>query len=286
MVRRRAAQPLRDVRRHVSSGLIYLGLVAFAAWSLFPIFWVGLTSLKNNRQALELPPAIFFTPVISNYPGVFDRVHNFVGIVANSVLVAVVGTGVIVLLALPAAYGLSRFVHARRHWIGIAILSARAFPPIAVAIPLFLLMQSVNMIDTVQAVIIANVSFSLPFAIWMFYGFIETLSIEIEEAAIIDGASRLTIMTRIVGPLIMPGIGATAILVSIVAWREFLYPLVLTSSDARTLPVVVGEFITEYGINWGELCAFAVITIIPVMIFSVFAGKYIIAGFSGGGVKE
>jgi multiple sugar transport system permease protein len=118
----------------------------------------------------------------------------------------------------------------------------------------------------------------------MFYGFIESLPIEIEEAALIDGANRLTILWRIVFPLILPGISATAILVSIVAWREFLYPLILTSRDARTLPVVVGEFITEFGINWGELCAFAVITILPMVAFALFSWKYLVRGFTGGGV--
>ena len=112
----------------------------------------------------------------------------------------------------------------------------------------------------------------------------EALSIEIEEAALIDGASRVTILWRIVLPIIAPGIAATAILVSIVAWREFLYPLVLTSRDARTLPVVVGEFITEFGINWGELCAFAMITIVPVTLFALFGWKYLVRGFVGGGV--
>jgi multiple sugar transport system permease protein len=264
---------------------VYGFLLAYVLWSLFPVLWVALTSLKNNRQALETPPSLFFDPVLTNYAGVFERVHEFPAVIVNSIVITAGSTLMIVALALPAAYGLSRFVRVDRRLVGIAILSTRAFPPIAIAIPLFLLMQAAGLIDTRQSVILANVSFSLPFAVWMFYGFIESLPIEIEEAARIDGASRLTILARIILPLILPGIGATAILVSIVAWREFLFPLVLTSRDARTLPVVVGEFITEFGINWGELSAFAVITIVPVAVFSIFAGKYLIRGFSGGGVK-
>jgi multiple sugar transport system permease protein len=275
----------RHPRRRLTAVTIYGLLLAYTVWSLFPVLWVGLTSVKNNRQALETPPSLIFEPVLANYPGVFDRVEDLPSVIFNSILIAAGGTFVIIVLALPAAYGLSRFVHSRRRIIGVAILSTRAFPPIAIAIPLFLLIQAAGFIDTPQAVILANVSFSMPFAIWMFYGFIESLSIDVEEAARIDGASRLTILTRIIFPLILPGIGATAILVSIVAWREFLYPLVLTSRDARTLPVVVGEFITEFGINWGELCAFAMITIVPLMIFSVFASKYLIQGFSGSAAK-
>ncbi len=278
-------QRMRTARRRLIRVGIYGFLGAYALWSLFPIAWVALTSLKNNAEALETPPSLVFQPIFSNYANAVARVDNFGAVMQNSVIIAAGSTLVIVLLALPAAYGLSRFIHARRSVVGIVILSTRAFPPIAIAIPLFLLMQSVGLLDTRQAVILANVSFSLPFAIWMFYGFIESLSIEIEEAARLDGASRMTILTRIVIPLILPGVGATAILVSIVAWREFLFPLILTSRDARTLPVVVGDFVTSFGTNWGELCAFAIITIVPVSVFAVFAGKYLVQGFSSGGVK-
>lgn len=275
----------RVARRRLIDAAVFGLLLAYALWSLFPVLWVALTSLKNNRQALETPPSLIFEPVLSNFPGVFERIHEFPVVIVNSIAIAAASTFTIVALALPAAYGLSRFVTARRRLVGVAILSSRAFPPIAIAIPLFLLMQAVGLIDTQLAVVLANVSFSLPFAIWMFYGFIESLSVEIEDAARIDGASRLVILTRIIFPLILPGIGATAILVSIVAWREFLFPLVLTSRDARTLPVVVGEFITEFGINWGELSAFAMITIVPVAVFTIFAGRHLIQGVSGGGVK-
>jgi multiple sugar transport system permease protein len=264
--------------------LVYTLLIGYAIWSLFPVVWVALSSLKTNVQVLAMPPQLLFEPTLENYPGVFERVRDLPRIILNSILIAAGGTALIVVLALPAAYGLSRFVHARRTAIGATILSTRGFPPIAIAIPLFLLMLNANLIDTHVSVILANVSYSLPFAIWMFYGFVEALSVEIEEAALIDGASRLTILWRIVLPIIAPGIAATAILVSIVAWREFLYPLVLTSRDARTLPVVVGEFVTEFGINWGELCAFAMITIVPVTLFALFGWRYLVRGFVGGGV--
>jgi ABC-type glycerol-3-phosphate transport system permease component len=272
-------------RRSIPASTIaaYGVLLAYAAWSVFPVLWVALTSFKTNVQALAIPPQLVFTPTLANYGGAIDRVDDFPRVVFNSLFIAAGSTLVIVVLALPAAYGLSRFVHARRTAIGATILSARGFPTIAVAIPLFLLMLNANLLDTHVSVIAANVSFSLPFAIWMFYSFIQAVSFEIEEAALLDGASRLTVLVRIVFPIIIPGVAATAILVSIVAWREFLYPLVLTSREARTLPLVVGEFITAVGTDWGQLCAFAVMTIAPVAIFAVFSWKYLVRGFVGGG---
>lgn len=272
-------------RKRAWLAAVYAFLVLYAVWSLFPVIWVFLTSFKTNVQALATPPQVFFEPTFDNYPGVFETVFQFPRIFLNSVIIAAVGTAVIIVLAVPAAYGLSRFLRVRRGRLGLGIISARTFPPIALAIPFFLLMQSAGLIDTRVSVVVANVAFSLPFAIWMIFGFVESLPIEMEEAAMVDGCGPLRTLTRIVLPLILPGVGATAILVTIVAWREFLFPLVLTSRNAETLPVVVGEFITEYGLHWGQLSAFAMITILPVVIFSAVAGKYLVLGFSGGGVK-
>jgi multiple sugar transport system permease protein len=263
----------------------YAFCCAYAVWSLFPVVWVLLTSFKQNVDALAVPPTVIFRPVFSNYPGVFDTVDNFPAVLLNSIVVALAGTAIIVVLGVPAAYGLNRFTRIGRSKIGLSIISVRTFPGIAIAIPLYLVMQAAQLLDTRTSVILANVAFSLPFAVWVIYGFIETVPMEIEEAAAIDGCSAVATLWRVVVPIILPGIGATAILTTIVAWREFLFPLVLTSHDARTLPVVAAEFITGSGIDWGQLSAFAVITILPMAVFSAFVGKYLVLGFSGGAVK-
>jgi multiple sugar transport system permease protein len=273
-------------RRSWAKGGVYLFLGGYAAWSLLPVLWVLLSSFKSNVDVLTVPPKLVFTPTLSNYPGVLETVPGFWHVALNSVVVAAVGTAVIVGLALPAAYALNRFTRVRRGRLGLSIISARTFPTIALAIPLYMLMQSAGLLDTKTSVILANVAFSLPFAIWMIYGFVDSVPREIEEAAAIDGCSRLGTLIRVVTPTILPGVGATAILTSVVAWREFLFPLVLTSSNAQTLPVVIGNFITGSGTDWGQLCAFAVITIAPVAAFSLFVGKYLVLGFSSGGVKQ
>lgn len=264
---------------------VYGGLLVYSIWALFPIIWVILTSLKNNAQALSVPPQIIFRPTGANYSNVFHTVYDFPDVVANSIVIAAIGTAIILLLAVPAAYGMSRLIPFGRKTMSFGIISARTFPTIGLAIPLFLLMQDGKLLDTRPAVIIANVAYSLPFGIWMIFGFVETIPIELEEAASLDGCSRLGTLVRIVVPQLLPGLGATAILTSIVAWREYLFPLILTSRNARTLPIVAGSFITDVGTNWGGLCAYAVMTIVPIAIFCAVVGKFLVRGFIAGAVK-
>jgi multiple sugar transport system permease protein len=269
----------------ISQALIYGALIIYAAWAVFPIFWVVLTSFKTNAEALAVPPKLLFQPTFSNYSDVFKTVYEFPAVVVNSVMIAAIGTSIIVILAVPAAYGLSRLLPLGRDTMSFGIISARTFPTIGLAIPLFILMQNANLLDTRAAVIVANVAYSLPFGIWMTFGFLESIPIELEEAALLDGCSRLGALVRVVIPQLLPGLGATAILTSIVAWREYLFPLILTSRDARTLPIVAGSFITDTGTDWGGLCAYAVMTIVPIAIFCVVTSKFLIRGFIAGAVK-
>ena len=278
--RRAAARP-----RVVGRAGLYAVLCAYALFTLFPLLWVLLTSFKTNVQALASPPVLVFAPISDNYVNVALRVHDFGRVFLNSVVVAAASTAGILVLGTPASYGLSRFVFRGSGLLGFSILSTRTVPRVAIAVPLFLLMKDVGLLDTWSAVILANIAYSLPFGIWMIVGFVEAVPLELEEAARIDGCSRFGAFARVVVPLILPGLGATAILTTIVAWNEFLMPLVLTSRDARTLPVVVGQFITEYGIDWGQLSAFAVLTILPVVLATVFIERYLIGGLTAGAVK-
>jgi multiple sugar transport system permease protein len=271
--------------RLLSPGLVYSALIIYCVWAIFPILWVLLTSFKTNAEALTVPPQIIFRPTISNYADVFAAVYQFPTVVINSVVIAAAGTAAIVLLAVPAAYGLSRFVPWGRNAVSFGIISARTFPTIGLAIPLFILMQNATLLDTRPAVIIPNVAYSLPFGIWMIFGFMESIPIELEEAAMLDGCSRIGALARVVVPQLIPGLGATAILTSIVAWREYLFPLILTTRNARTLPVVAGSFITDVGPNWGGLCAYSVLTILPIAIFCAVTARVLARGFIAGAIK-
>jgi multiple sugar transport system permease protein len=272
-------------RQRLGRVLRYGTLLIYSVWAAFPIVWVVLTSFKTNAEALAVPPQLVFQPTFSNYADVFAAVYQFPTVVANSVVIAAAGTAAIVALALPAAYGLSRLIPWGRNAVGFGIISARTFPTIGLAIPLFILMQNARLLDTRSAVIIANVAYSLPFGIWMIFGFLDSIPIELEEAALLDGCSRVGALLRVVVPQVLPGLAATAILTSVVAWREYLFPLILTTRSARTLPVVAGSFITDVGPNWGGLCAYSVLTILPIAIFCAVTGRVLVRGFVAGAVK-
>jgi multiple sugar transport system permease protein len=278
-------EPREQTLGTVAQAIVYVCLGLYALWSLFPILWVLLISLKTSAEALVVPPQLIFRPTLANYRQVFQTVYDFPKVILNSVVIAAVGTFIILVLAVPAAYGLSRLLPLGRNAMSFGIISARTFPTIGLAIPLFLLMQNARLLDTHASVIIANVAYSLPFGIWMIFGFLESIPVELDEAAQLDGCSRLGALVRIVLPQLLPGLGATAILISIVAWREYLFPLIFVSREARTLPIVAGSFITNSGTDWGGLCAYAVMTIVPIAIFCAVTGKFLIRGFVAGAVK-
>lgn len=275
----------KRARIALSQALIYGVLVVYSVWAVFPIIWVLLTSFKTNTEALSVPPKLIFEPTTSNYVSVFATVYDFPTVIVNSLLIAACGTVIIIAVALPAAYGLSRLLPLGRNALSFGIISVRTFPTIGLAVPLFILMQNANLLDTHAAVIAANVAYSLPFGIWMIFGFLESIPTDLEEAAMLDGCSRLGALVRVVIPQLLPGLAATAILITIVAWREYLFPLILTTREARTLPIVAGSFITNTGTDWGALCAYAVMTILPIAIFTAVTGNLLVKGFVAGAVK-
>jgi multiple sugar transport system permease protein len=159
-------------------------------------------------------------------------------------------------------------------------------PQVAIGIPLYMIIMKIGQLDTYTSLILSFVSFNLPFAIWILIGFIESIPKEIEEAGMIDGCSRYSVFYRIILPLTVSGMAAVAILVLIVCWKEFFLPLILTSTpNAKTLSVVAGQFMTEYGVNWGEMSAFSILTFLPVLGLAVYAQKYLISGLTMGAVK-
>jgi multiple sugar transport system permease protein len=269
-------------RRH--DRIVLAILICYSIVILFPLFWVVLTSFKNNLLALSIPPVWTFTPILSNYTNLPEDVPNFTKVFANSLITAAASTIGILVLAAPAGYGLSRFVFKRSQRLGVAVLATRTVPRIALALPLFLMARDLHLLDTLQSVIVANIAYTLPLAMLLVIGFVDAIPIELDEAATIDGCGRIRIFYHVVLPLIWPGLAALAILCSITAWNEFLMPFILTSRKAVTLPIVVAEFINGTGINWGELCAFAVVTMIPGVIAIVLVGRTLSRAFTSGAV--
>jgi multiple sugar transport system permease protein len=264
-----------------------MGLVVVFLLSVGPILWLFLNSFKTNVDALAIPPRLIFTPTLGNYHAVVLRNPDFPRFYFNSVFSSTLATVVVLVLGIPAAYVLARSAFRGKVLLAFVILATRMVPQVAIGIPTYLIAMRLNLLDTYTALVVTYIAFNLPFSIWLLMGFIRSIPYELEEAAAIDGCTRLQAITRVVMPLMGPGLAAVGILVMIVCWREFFLPLILTSTrQAKPLSVVAGQFITEYGIDWGQMSAFSMLTLAPVIVIAVYAQKYLISGLTMGAVKE
>jgi multiple sugar transport system permease protein len=199
------------VRNRVLDLITYIVLII----SIFPIVWMVLTSLKTSWDAQALPPVWAFVPTFENYRTLFDNSSSsmkFGGLLWNSVVVSLVSTILAVVFGALASYSLSRFKLKRGKDIAVWILSTRMFPPAATLVPVFMMMSWFNLIDTYTALIIPYTAFNLSFVVWMLKGFFDDIPVDLEEAAMVDGCSRMTAFTRIILPLVAPGLAATAII--------------------------------------------------------------------------
>lgn len=258
-------------------------LIAFAF--LFPFLWMVGMSFKDRMQTFAIPPLWFFTPTFNNYRDLLNR-GIFGTYSLNSLVVVICSVFVSLLIATPAAYALSRFSFKGKKDISFWILSVRMAPAIAVVIPYFFLGSFIGILDTRLVLIIAYLSFNVPFAVWMLKGFIDEIPVQIDEAAMIDGCSRFQVFSGLIVPLVANGLAATSILCLIQSWNEFTFALFLTTTDARTLPTIVTQFLTFQGVVWGEMSAAATITVLPSVIFAILVRKHLITGLTFGAIKE
>ena len=262
--------------------LFTIMLLILLAITLVPIYWMVNTSLKTPREAINPIPTFFpQQPTLDNYRAVFNSGlwKNF----TNSVIVAVSATATSILLAFLASYALvrHRFPFNMNRGFLIWVLVVRILPPIVLAVPLFTVFNRLGLINTLPGLIVAFQIYTLPYSIWIIYGFLKSLPLEFEEAARIDGASTLRILISIVAPLVRSGIIATSIFSLILAWNEFLFALLFVRSPRLlTLPVVISRYIGEYTTQWGELMAIGLFASLPILLFSNIVYKKQTEGFS------
>ncbi|KPH77888.1 carbohydrate ABC transporter permease [Oceanobacillus caeni] len=271
----------------------YVFLVGSILFVLFPLYWMVITSLKTEGELFakaqtffpkELTWEHYFDPV----NGIFASGSAFPQFFINSMIVSFVSMILCLVIGAYAAYSLARFKmkNNRSEKISFLILTARMLPPIVVVIPMYLIMQQLGLINTHWAMLIVYTGFNLPFVVWMLKAFFEEIPEELEESAMIDGASRMKSFHIIVLPLVLPGFVATSIFTLILTWNEFMFAMfLLNSTNMMTLPAGISTFITQYETNWGALTAAATISIIPVLIFSFIAQKHLVRGMTMGAVK-
>lgn len=254
-------------------------------FAIFPVVWIVLTAFKERRDIFTFPPVIFFKPTLENFvTAIVER--PILRAMINSLFIAGAVTIISIILGISAGYALARIRFRGSVLVATGILICRTIPTVILVIPFFLLFNRIGIRDAHMGVVLAHLTFSLPLSIWLIWGYIQQIPYELEEAAIVDGLTRIGTVARIVVPLSLPGVSATAILVFLASWNEFLTSLVLTSRFARTLPIEIVSFITPVGINWGPMFATGVIIIIPSIVFLFIASRKLIYGLAMGGLKE
>ena len=255
---------------------------------LFPFVWLILTTFKQPVEFLTWPPVFFPShPTLANYQAVLKV--QFIGrYFLNTLIIASASTFLAVTLGSSAAYALARikFPFNINAIIAIWILITRMYPAVATAVPYFVLIQRLGLLDKHLALIITYTSFNLPFVVWLMLGFFQAIPKDLEKAAIVDGTSMWERFTKIVLPLAKPGLIATTILSFILGWNEFLFAVILTSLKAKTVPVVMAGFITDKGLDWGTMSALGTMLVMPVIILAWMSQKYLIRGLTLGAVKE
>ena len=273
-------------KRILKTGWLALGSALIAA--LAPVYWMITISLKSEIDQFAIPPKWFwFTPTLEHYYDAFVT-RSFGQYLLTSAIVAVVSTACALVIGTLAAYALARFrlPYQLDRKLALWILSTRMFPAIVTAVPLFLMMRDLRLLNTKLALIVVYTAFNLPFVVWMMRGFFAEVPRDLEEASLVDGDSRLGALLRVVLPLVTPGLAATAVFCLIVCWNEFLFALVLTQTDAAmTLPVGIAGRVTQYEIKWGVMSAAGVVAMTPILIFALAMQRFLVRGLSLGAVK-
>jgi multiple sugar transport system permease protein len=260
-------------------------LALYLLVSLFPIYWIIVSSLKTRMDTLILPPVWFFRPTLGAYMKVFVFEYYY-QYFFNTTIVAIATTVVSLALGSMAAYVIDRYPFRFSHLIAYILLGTRMIFPIVYAIPLFLLFRDLNLLDTLTGLVIAYTTFSLPYAVWIMSGFFSAVPTEIDDAAMVDGCSRFGAFCRVILPLTAPGLAAAAIFILLLSWNEFLFALVLAGGGhAKTLPVAAAQLIGHREIQWNELCAVSTATIIPLLAFFALVHKHLVKGMIAGAVK-
>lgn len=263
--------------------LVLIGLVAIA-----PFVFLLIISFKSRIDVLEVPPSLHFrmAQIRDNYSQVIND-KGFLTFIKNSVIVTGISTLVALGLGVPAGYAFSRLkFRASRHWAS-TILSFRFMPPVAVAIPIYLMIRDLGLVNSYLGLILPYIAFSLPLVVWIMIGFFDEVPREIDDAALVDGCSRASALFRVLLPLVRPGMMVAATFGMIFIWNEFLVGLYIINSASReTIPIAASALLTvESPIDWNIAAAAGILTVIPVLLFSLFVQRYIVRGITAGAVR-
>lgn len=248
-----------------------------------PIVWIFLAAFKSHVDVYQLK--LFFRPTLSNFETVFQEPFNLGSKLFNSSFVAFVTVALAIPIATMAAYSFSRFRLFGENAMLVTILATQFVPAVVIILPFFVMFRDLGLLDTRVGLILVNLAIVMPFAIWMIKGFIDGIPVETEEAAMVDGSSRLQVIRNIVLPMAAPGLLTAGIFCFIIAWNEFLFALILTNKHALTLPVGLALFKAEEGDLWNLLSAAGIIIMVPMFVMALAIRKYFVQGLTMGAVR-
>lgn len=264
---------------------IELPVLLIVLVAILPYAWMILTSLKPTPELSQWP--VRYLPreaTLEHYRQLIERT-DFSGNMLNSLVIACGAALLGLAVSIPAAYAFSRFRFTGRRQLMTAFLTVNMFPIVLLIIPLFLLMRNLGLLDTYLGVILGHSTFAIPFAIWMLTSYFATVPVELDEAAVIDGATRVETIRHVIMPLVMPGVATAGIYIFITSWNEYLFAMMLSGQEVRTVTVALQLFIGEFTIQWGLLTAGGTLIAIPVTILFLLVQRRLVGGLTAGAVK-
>jgi multiple sugar transport system permease protein len=265
---------------------VWLGVAAAMVVAVFPFLWLLTTSLKSPADVSRTPPAWIFEPTLENFQHILTAPEvAFEPAFVTTIVVTVVATILSVAIGTMAAYGLARLRTPGRGAYSGFVLWTRLLPPIVLVIPLYLLLLRTGLRDTWLGLIVVYTAFNVPFVIWIMQSFLTDFPVEIEEASLIDGCSRLRSLVLVVLPLCGPGLATAAALTAFWVWNDFLFAFIFAGNNVSMIMLVAARFQEEEGVRWGFLAAASMLAILPVLVFAFVVQRYIVGGLVSGSIK-
>ena len=268
----------------ISRLILFIVFGVFLFWWLFPVYWMLSSSFKVEVSMFTIPPQWFFKPSLENYKTLFSTLGSS-SYVVNSIIASLFSTAIALFLGSLAGYGLARGKIPRKNDIAFWMISTRMAPIVGVILPLYLIFRKLHLVGPLQGLIIAYTTFNLPFAVWLMRGFFMEIPRDVEEAALVDGCSKLQTFFYVALPLAKPGLVAMGVLCFMFAWNDYAFAVIFTSGKTQTLPVACARLMTEYGIVWGQVMTTGTILVAPVLFLGIVIRKYLVRGLTMGAIR-
>lgn len=263
-----------------------IGLVLLLAllWTLVPLAWMALSSLKTDADVTSAEPTVFFEPTLDNYAKLFSGANNLGPYILHSVLAAGISSVLAVALGALAGYGLAGSRMRGKKHLAFWIISTRMAPIAVVVLPLFLLFRGANLIDSIPGLILAYLTFNLPFAIWLMSAFFAQIPPSVEESALVEGCTRWQAFWHVILPLTKSGLVTTFVLCLVFSWNDYAFALVFSGPNSQTLPMAADQLVTQTGIDWGQLTAIGTIVVLPMIVAGLAVRRWLVTGLTLGAV--